>query len=75
MENEKKFKPIRITDPIAIKFIHEQAPKQRRSLANCAAIAVISALGKRNKQNPGEPSFLGNVIVKNQGNLSSAETG
>jgi hypothetical protein len=62
MGNEKILKPIRVTDPIAIKLIHECAPKQNRSFANCAATAIVESLNK--KRNPGQPSFLDNVIVK-----------
>jgi hypothetical protein len=75
MSNVKTLKPIRITDPVAIKLVHEYAPKQRRSLANCAAAAVVTALNKRNKQNPGQPSFLGDVIVKDGTEKSSEKTG
>ncbi|MGD0077211.1 MAG: hypothetical protein ABSB91_01135 [Sedimentisphaerales bacterium] len=60
--NDKNLKPIRITDPTAIKLVHESAPKQNRSLANCAATAIVESLNK--KRNPGQPSFLDGVIVK-----------
>ena len=68
MSNEK-LKPIHITNRTALKLVNEFAPKQNRSLANCAAAAIIEALGK--KRNPGQPAFLDNVIVKGQENLSS----
>ncbi len=45
MDTKKELKPIRVTDEIAVKLVHENAPKQRRSLANCAAAAIITALG------------------------------
>jgi hypothetical protein len=41
-------KSIRVTDKTAIRLVQEHAPKQRRSLANCAAAAIIEALGDLN---------------------------
>jgi hypothetical protein len=40
----KDLKPLRITDKKAIALIHKHAPKQHRSLANCAASLIIAAL-------------------------------
>jgi hypothetical protein len=76
MGNEKTLKPIRVTDPIAIKLVHECAPKQNRSLANCAATAIVASLSKKpgGKQNSGQPSFLDSVIVKDGEEKSSEKT-
>jgi hypothetical protein len=47
----EKTKSIKITDAMAVKLVCEHAPRQRRSLANCAAAAIIAALsgGDSNK--------------------------
>jgi hypothetical protein len=68
MNNDKNLKPIRITDPTAIKLVHENAPKQRRSLANCAATAIVSVLGKKSQRdNPPGPDFLAKCVCKDKG--------
>jgi hypothetical protein len=73
--SDKKLKPVHITNQTALKLIHECAPKQNRSLANCAATAIVESLGqKRNKQNPGQPAFLDQVVCKDssgEGGVSS----
>jgi hypothetical protein len=73
--SDKKLKPVHITNQTALKLIHECAPKQNRSLANCASMAIVEALGKKqnNKPNPGQPAFLDKVILKSSEANSSTE--
>jgi hypothetical protein len=46
--DDKSLRAIRLTDRTAIKLVREHAPKQHRSLANCAAAAIVAALGVQN---------------------------
>lgn len=56
MDTKKELKPIRVNDAEAIRLVRENAPKQRRSLSSCAAIAIITALsgGDSNKSTVAE---------------------
>jgi hypothetical protein len=75
MSNHTKPVPIQITNREAITLVRERAQCEGRSAANAASVTIIESLGrKNNQQNPGQPAFLDNVIVKGQDDLSSAKT-
>jgi hypothetical protein len=74
VSNHIKPVPVQITNREAIALVKERAQREGRSAANSASVTIIESLSKRNKQNPGQPAFLDNVIVKDQGDLSNEKT-
>jgi hypothetical protein len=58
-------KPIRIVNREAIRLAKLRAQREGRSAANAVAVTIIESLGEQNKkQNPGQPSFLDDVVLK-----------
>jgi hypothetical protein len=69
MSNQSEVDPVQITNREAIALVRERAEKERRSLASAASVTIIEALST--KQNPGQPKFLDDVIVKGGSGESS----
>jgi hypothetical protein len=78
MKQIKQAQTVLIRDPRAVAIVNERAQKENRSCSNCAAVIIFeSANKKRQRDNaPGQPAFLGSVVLKGgEAGVSSKKDG